>query len=84
MQLYLQITVLRGAYLMKVIIEIPDNFVKHFISDQFQDSLIRVQKDVEFDIKSPHCNSISAMYDVEVVDMLRKALLDSYIKVQHD
>lgn len=36
---------------MKVVIEIPENFVKHFISDQFQDSLIRVQKDVEFDIK---------------------------------
>lgn len=69
---------------MKVIIEIPDNFVKHFISDQFQDSLIRVQKDVEFDIKNPHVGTISAMYDVEVVDMLRKALLDSYIKVQHD
>lgn len=69
---------------MKVIIEIPENFVKHFIFDQFQDSLIRVQKDVEFDIKSPHCNTISAMHDVEVVDMLRKALLDSYIKASYE
>lgn len=76
MQLYLQIIVQKGAYLMKVIIEIPENFVKHFISDQFQDSLIRVQKDVEFDIKNPHCHTISAMYDVEVLDMLRKALRD--------
>ena len=69
---------------MKVIIEIPENFVHHFISDQFQNSLIRVQKDVEIDIKNPQINTISAMYDVEVVDMLRKALLESYIKGQHD
>ena len=66
MRPYLQIIVQKGAYLMKVIIEIPDNFVKHFISDQFQDSLIRVQK------------------DVEAVNMLRKALLDCYIKGTYD
>lgn len=69
---------------MKVLIEIPENFEYHFILDQFQDSLIRVQKDVEFVINSPHFNTISAMYDVEVVDMLRKALLESYIKGKHD
>ena len=69
---------------MKILIEIPENFVKHFFLDQFQDSLIRVQKDVEFDIKSPHCNTISAMYDVEVVDMLRKALRDSYERFKND
>ena len=70
--------------MMKIILEIPENFVKHFISDQFQDSLIRVQKDVEFDIKNTQVNTISAMYDVEVVDMLRKALLESYIKDSYE
>lgn len=69
---------------MKLILEIPENFVKHFIFDQFQDSLIRVQKDIEFDIKNPQVNTISAMYDVEVVDMLRKALLDCYIKDSYE
>ena len=84
MRPYLQIIVQKGAYLMKVIIEILDNFVKHFISDGFQDSLIRVQKDVKYEVKNTKVYTLSAMYDLEVIDMLRKALLYAYIKVQND
>lgn len=51
--------------------------------DQFQDSLIRIQKDVEMDINNPKVSTISAMYDVEVLDMLRKILLDSYLKSRY-
>lgn len=69
---------------MKLIIEIPENFDKHFIADQFQDSLIRVQKDVEFDVNNSKVCTLSAMYDVEVIDMLRKALLDCYIKDSYE
>ena len=67
--------------MMKITIEIPDDFEKHFLMDQFQDSLIRIQKDVEMDINNPKVSTISAMYDVEVLDMLRKSLLDSYLKI---
>lgn len=34
--------------------------------------------------KNTQVNTISAMYDVEVVDMLRKALLESYIKDSYE
>ena len=54
-----------------------------FLMDQFQDSLIRIQKDVEMDINNPKVSTISAMYDVEVLDMLRKILLDSYLKSRY-
>lgn len=84
MQLYSQIIVQKGVYSMKILIEIPENFVKHFFLDQFQDSLIRIQKDMEFDIKNPRVSTISSMFDVEVVDMLRKALRDSYERFKND
>lgn len=46
---------------MKVIVEIPDEFTKHFNDDRFEDSLLRLKADARF---------VAGNYERELADML--------------
>lgn len=53
---------------MKVTIEIPKEYEKHFGEDRFKDSLERVRYDC-----TKMDDTLSWQYDLEVLDMLTKA-----------
>lgn len=53
---------------MKVTIEIPKEYEKHFGEDGFKDSLERVRYDC-----TKMDDTLSWQYDLEVLDMLTKA-----------
>ena len=56
---------------MKITIEIPKEFEKHFNEDRFKDSLERVITDVNYQIKKEL--SISGNYEIETLEMLINA-----------
>ena len=51
---------------MKVMIDIPKDFEKHFNQDKFKDSLERIK----YDVNSLEQDALSWRYDVEIIDML--------------
>ena len=55
---------------MKVEIEIPKEFVKHFLSDRFKDSLLRLSADAHL---------IAGLYEQELVEMLIKAFQEAKV-----
>lgn len=55
---------------MKVTIEIPEEFEEHFSQDRFEDSLMRVEVDID---ENRECG-LSGLYEIELVAMLRNAL----------
>lgn len=55
---------------MKVTIEIPEEFEEHFNQDRFEDSLMRVEVDID---ENRECG-LSGLYEIELVAMLRNAL----------
>jgi hypothetical protein len=54
---------------MKLVIEIPEEFVEHFNNDRFEDSLMRVEVDIE-----NRESMLSGLYEIELIAMLRNAL----------
>ena len=56
---------------MKVMIDIPKDFEKHFNKDRVKDSLERTKNDVCYGIE--HDETISGIYEIELLDMLVKA-----------
>lgn len=55
---------------MKIVLEIPKEFEKHFITDKFKDSLMRLGVDI---------HSVSGNYEKELVDMLIPAFRNAEI-----
>lgn len=54
---------------MKLTIEIPKDFEEHFNKDRFEDSLMRIEADIE-----NREYRLSGLYEIELVTMLRNAL----------
>lgn len=54
---------------MKIVLDIPKEFEKHFNNDKFKDSLERIK----YDVNSLKQDALSWRYDVEVIDMLMAA-----------
>lgn len=54
---------------MKITIEIPKEFEEHYNRDNFEDSLKRI----EADIKHLKYHGLSGLYELELIEMLRKA-----------
>jgi hypothetical protein len=54
---------------MKLVIEIPEEFEEHFNNDRFEDSLMRVEVDIE-----NRESILSGLYEIELIAMLRNAL----------
>lgn len=55
---------------MKITIEIPEEFKEHFNQDRFEDSLMRVEVDIDENREF----GLSGLYEIELVAMLRNAL----------
>ena len=62
---------------MKLIIEIPKEFEEHFNTDRFNDSLERVRVDIQYGLIDH--SVIAGLYELEVIKMLRKAMLEAEI-----
>lgn len=59
---------------MKLIIDIPKEFEKHFNEDRFKDSLERIECDIQDDINKEHTiPAVSGLRELELIDMLIKA-----------
>ena len=58
---------------MKIEIEIPKEFEKHYLNDKFEDSLNRVL----FDLKGYIGSWVCGLYEYETVEMLIKAFKES-------
>lgn len=54
---------------MRLMIDIPDEFVDHFNRDRFEDSLMRIKTDVDNTIDKLN-GHVSGRYEKETVDML--------------
>ena len=54
---------------MKVVIDIPQEFEKHFNMDKFKDSLSRVRHDTSYCFG----NGVSGNYEIELIGMLIEA-----------
>lgn len=61
---------------MQIVINIPKEFEEHFNSDKFKDSLERIRFDTQESIASTQC-ALSGNYEIETLDMLIKAFLNS-------
>lgn len=64
---------------MKVLINIPTDFERHFYLDKFDDSLKRIQTDVKSEFRAS--NSISGNYELELIDMLIKAFKNAMVTI---
>lgn len=53
---------------MKILIDIPQDFEKHFNEDRFKDSLLRLKADTNYGLE--HELTISGNYEIELLDML--------------
>jgi hypothetical protein len=53
---------------MKILIDIPQDFEKHFNEDKFKDSLLRLKADTNYGLE--HESTISGNYEIELLDML--------------
>lgn len=61
---------------MRIEIEIPKEFEKHFNQDKFKDSLERVLADIEHSLKNGDC-LCAGRYEHETIEMLKNALENS-------
>lgn len=62
---------------MKLVVDIPKEFVSHYLLDNFKDSLERIENDIHFDLFNEL--GISGNYEIELVDMLKTAFLNAEI-----
>ena len=53
---------------MKLVIDIPKDFERHFNGDKFKDSLLRLKADTNYGLE--HELTISGIYEIELLDML--------------
>ena len=60
---------------MKITLDIPKEFERHFNNDRFKDSLKRIMTDVTDEIESDF--SISGKYEIELCEMLIKAFAEA-------
>jgi hypothetical protein len=56
---------------MKIVLDIPKDFEKHFNEDKFKDSLLRLKADTNYGLE--HESTISGNYEIELLDMLVEA-----------
>ena len=62
---------------MKILIDIPQDFEKHFNEDRFKDSLLRLKADTNYGLE--HESTISGIYEIELLDMLAVAFEEARI-----
>lgn len=65
-------TITKGEQTMKLVIEIPEEFVEHFNNDKFKDSLERIKVNIEHQEWS-----IAGLYEIELLEMLKNAFNDA-------
>ena len=63
---------------MRVVIDIPKEFEQHFNEDKFKDSLLRLKTDTQDGLE--HDDTISGIYEIELLDMLVEAFGKAEIK----
>lgn len=56
---------------MKITLDIPKEFEQHFNEDKFKDSLLRLKVDTNYGFE--HDETISGIYEIELLDMLVEA-----------
>lgn len=56
---------------MKITLDIPKEFEQHFDEDKFKDSLLRLKADANYGLE--HDETISGLYEIELLDMLVEA-----------
>ena len=61
---------------MRIEIEIPKEFEKHFTEDKFKDSFERIMADIKHSLKNRDC-LCAGRYEFETIEMLEKAFEDS-------
>ena len=61
---------------MRIEIEIPKEFEKHFNQDKFKDSLERIMADIEHSLENGDC-LCAGRYEYETIEMLQKAFENS-------
>lgn len=61
---------------MRIEIEIPKEFEKHFTEDKFKDSLERIMADIKHSLENGDC-LCAGRYEFETIEMLEKAFEDS-------
>ena len=61
---------------MRVVVKIPDEFIREFNQDKFFSSFSRVITDIGNLINDKMQCSLSGKYEKETLEMLRKAFLD--------
>ena len=66
---------------MKLVIDIPKEFEKHFNEDKFKDSLLRLKADTNYGLE--HGSTISGNYEIELLDMLITAFGNANIAVSY-
>lgn len=63
---------------MKIIIDIPQEFVSHWKKDKFNESLIRIFQDIK-DYRHDHYLLLTGLYEEETMEMLIEAFNNSEI-----
>lgn len=58
---------------MKISLNIPVEFCKHYFDDRFEDSLQRIKED----LKGMNFKGLSGNYELETIEMLIKAFKES-------
>ena len=66
---------------MKLVIDIPKEFVSHWKQDKFKDSLERISADIA-QYRNDHTVTLSGKYEEESLAMLIEAFCNSKIKKQ--
>ena len=61
---------------MRIEIEIPKEFEKHFNQDKFKDSFERIMADIEHSLENGDC-LCAGRYEYETIEMLEKAFENS-------
>ena len=61
---------------MRIEIEIPKEFEKHFNQDKFKDSFERIMADIEHSLENGDC-LCAGRYEYETIEMLQKAFENS-------
>lgn len=64
---------------MKLVIEIPKEFVSHYKADKFKDSLERISADIA-QYRFDHRVTLSGNYEEETLSMLIEAFSNSEVK----
>lgn len=67
---------------MRIEIEIPKEFEKHFNQDKFKDSLERIMADIEHSLENGDC-LCAGRYEYETIEMLEKAFENSKMLPQN-